>query len=638
MRLKKVHVKNYRSIEDSQEFEVGGVTCLVGKNEAGKTAVLQALNTLRPYNAPEAQYDKVRDYPRRFLNHYDERHAEDHAMAADTHWEMSDEDRKELESEFGPGFVAGNDVRLTSGYDGETHWSFDADEKAAVQHLISEFNLDATEQAGIKHCVSTEDAHRILSEKEDCTEKQSRLMAKIAQYKERSAQKEAVKILDRITPRFLYFSHFDRMNGQASIEKLRADKKKKTIEEGDQVFLDFLAYAGINVDDIDSATTYENLNSLCESASNKITDQLMSYWRQNRHLEVEIRLTRAEPDDPEPFNKGTIARARIKNVLHKVSVPFSERSAGFIWFFSFLIKFTQVRKEFGNVIILLDEPGLTLHGKAQQDLLRYIEEKLEPKHQIIFSTHSPFMVPVNRMEDVRLVEDVIEQKGTEKPLIHGTRVSADFTARDPDTLFPLRSALGYDLAHNLFAGHHNLVVGGLSDFTYLTLLSDRLQKKGRTGLDEKWSIVPTGGADMVATFSALAGGPLDVTVLSDSQKGGHRRLMTLVNHGLLESRRIINVGDVFKWPVADIEDLFSSGDFLALCNLAFPGKMRAKDFTGTGPVVEIVARQAGEDEFDRRKPADILLRRHNRLVPRLKRETLNNFEALFKMINATLRD
>jgi predicted ATPase len=40
---------------------------------------------------------------------------------------------------------------------------------------------------------------------------------------------------------------------------------------------------------------------------------------------------------------------------------------------------------------LLDEPGLTLHGKAQADLLRYIEQRLLPDHQVIYSTHSPFM-------------------------------------------------------------------------------------------------------------------------------------------------------------------------------------------------------------------------------------------------------
>lgn len=79
------------------------------------------------------------------------------------------------------------------------------------------------------------------------------------------------------------------------------------------------------------------------------------------------------------------------------------RTAGFIWFFSFLVKFAQIKKNRGNVIIILEEPGLTLHGTAQQDLLRYFSEQLAPKHQFIYSTRSPFMVPANDMASIKTV-------------------------------------------------------------------------------------------------------------------------------------------------------------------------------------------------------------------------------------------
>lgn len=41
MRLNTVQITNFRSIDDSGEFTVEDVTCLVGKNESGKTAVLE---------------------------------------------------------------------------------------------------------------------------------------------------------------------------------------------------------------------------------------------------------------------------------------------------------------------------------------------------------------------------------------------------------------------------------------------------------------------------------------------------------------------------------------------------------------------------------------------------------------------
>jgi AAA ATPase-like protein len=102
-------------------------------------------------------------------------------------------------------------------------------------------------------------------------------------------------------------------------------------------------------------------------------------------------------------------------------VPFSERSAGFIWFFSFLVKFAQVQKNGGKLILLLDEPGLTLHGKAQADLLRYFVEKLAPEHQVIFTTHSPFIVPADNLPGVRIVEDRILQQRPGQWVSEGTR-------------------------------------------------------------------------------------------------------------------------------------------------------------------------------------------------------------------------
>jgi len=76
-----------------------------------------------------------------------------------------------------------------------------------------------------------------------------------------------------------------------------------------------------------------------------------------------------------------------------VTVPLSE-----------FAQFKQLRKVAGNAIILLDEPGLTLHGKAQSDLLTYIEKRLLPDHQVIYSTHPPFMVPSDRLSDVRATD------------------------------------------------------------------------------------------------------------------------------------------------------------------------------------------------------------------------------------------
>jgi predicted ATP-dependent endonuclease of OLD family len=138
------------------------------------------------------------------------------------------------------------------------------------------------------------------------------------------------------------------------------------------------------------------------------------------------------------------------------------------------VKFAQVKDEATPVVLLLDEPGLTLHGKAQADLLRYFKEKLAPYHQIIYSTHSPFMVPADDLASVRIVQDQVEMKGLRRVPI-GTKVRSDVLTRDPDTLFPLQGALGYEITQSLFVGKHTLLVEGPGDILYIQALSDALK-------------------------------------------------------------------------------------------------------------------------------------------------------------------
>ena len=164
---------------------------------------------------------------------------------------------------------------------------------------------------------------------------------------------------------------------------------------------------------------------------------------------MEFHSDAARPNDPAPFDTGYVFRTRIKNRRHGVTVGFDDRSAGFVWFFSFLVWFSQVRKNYGdNVVLLLDEPGLGLHAKAQADLLRYINDKLVPAGQVIYTTHSPFMVDPNRLDAVlRTVEDV----GGEGE-VEGTKVGDQVFSTDADTLFPLQAALGYDITQTLSSG------------------------------------------------------------------------------------------------------------------------------------------------------------------------------------------
>ena len=212
----------------------------------------------------------------------------------------------------------------------------------------------------------------------------------------------------------MYFSNYDRMDGAVRLDYLKTWKSNNEIlkeeNSGARLFMEFLEYAGIPLDEILTVGTYETFEARLQAASNNITDQILEFWTQNPDLSVVVTIDPARPQDKPPLNENIIGRARIHNALHRVDTPFSERSAGFVWFFSFLVKFAQVKDDATPVVLLLDEPGLTLHGKAQGDLLRYFEEKLAPFHQIVYSTHSPFMVALDQLTSARVVEDQVELK------------------------------------------------------------------------------------------------------------------------------------------------------------------------------------------------------------------------------------
>lgn len=572
MKLIKAHATNYRNIIDSNEVDIGQSTCLVGKNEAGKSAFLKALEGLRSTDKKFTQYGKIENYPRRHLADYDERHPDGEARVMTTVWELDANDIAAVEAELGKGVLSGKTCTVYKTYEEEgTTWTLPVNEETAFQNMVKMHGLDADEAAAVSTAKTTQKAAEALAGLAERTTNQESLLTAIGKFRKKSAHLRAIDILSARMPRFMYFSHYDRMSGELSINKLNADKQNGTpIANGDRVFLDFLEYAGTTLDDLVETTQFEELNAKCEAAALRITDQIFEYWTQNDELKIKVVFSEGKSGDPAPFNSGAVARARVENGLHGVTVPFSERSAGFIWFFSFLVKFAQIKKSHGNVILLLDEPGLTLHGTAQKDLLRYFAEQIAPHHQVIWSTHSPFMVPPDDLASVRTVEDVVQLDQRNRRTSIGTKIRPDVLTTDPQTNFPIFGAMGFEVTQTLVIGTNTLLVEGPSDILYLQAASSALKAAGRTHLSPHWAICPSGGIDKVLPFVRLFyGNNLNVAVLTDYERGQKRKLDDLHKAALLENDRIILATDVAGKDEADIEDFFDPAFFVDLVNRTY---------------------------------------------------------------------
>lgn len=610
MRLTRVHITHFKSITDSGPVDVDpSVTVLVGQNESGKTGFLQALYKAQPLDAAHAgAFKKVEEYPRRFLNKYDERHPDGPATVSVLEYELEDADIEAVVSEFGAIVLNGRTFTKARRYGGADTVDLGTlvDEAAYVTALVNASPLDAESKAALTDCRTLRQVSAALKDRSLTAEGEAfraTVESRVAATDRASVVAHEIykKVLEPRIPRALYFDDYSLLPGKVNLPELVAAVQQDrstpgTLSDEQRTTLALLHMAGVTLEELSEPSGYENTKAKLEGFSNDITDQMFEYWTQNKELGVEFDL-RADPADRAPFNNGVNLYIRIKNQRHRVTVPFDQRSKGFIWFFSFLAWFKSVRDSQIRgaaadrpLLLLLDEPGLSLHALAQSDLLRFIDSLAED-HQVIYSTHSPFMVHSDRLHQVRVVEDKLDS---------GTTVSSNVAGSSAKTRFPLQAALGYTIAQNLFISPRNLLVEGPSDLIYLQQLSGALKAGGRTGLRDDITLVPTGGLDKVATFIALLGGnELELAVLHDSTGQPDQRLVSLAQARIVDAKQILTYG-MFRLgatsaaaappkagktggkgaatvavqsTAGDVEDLFAPAEYLAWFNATFAAEL-----------------------------------------------------------------
>lgn len=443
------------------------------------------------------------------------------------------------------------------------------------------------------------------------------------------------KYLKPNLPKFLYYDEYYALPSRISIEKLNEDDLN---EEELKTAKALFELADINTDEIISADNFEDFKAELEATQATITNELFKYWETNRNLEITFDIDKVITDvtrkvrDPQTGRDVEvndvkvmehILDIRVKNRRSGVSLPLKNRSKGFNWFFSFLVWFKKIQEDQNsNYVLLLDEPGLNLHASAQANLLNFLND-LSEDYQIIYSTHSPFMIA---SEDLNKVRTVLE---TEK----GSIISDSVQEKDPNTLFPLQAALGYDIAQNLFISKNNLLIEGASDLLYLQVMSAILQEAGRTGLDPKITLVPTGGLDKVSTFiSLLRGSSLNVVCLLDTFRDakGKAKLDDLIENKLISDKKIKFFSDFLPdYTTADIEDLFTKSDYLKLYNEAFPEK--TLKLGELNEKIKPILIQISES-FNHYRPANKLAAKGVD-IKFFDEETLDNFEKVFIEVN-----
>jgi AAA ATPase domain len=446
---------------------------------------------------------------------------------------------------------------------------------------------------------------------------------------DKEAQQKARNWAIAKLPKFIYLAEYPELAGHQNIAQYIHRRGQNQQTEADKDFEKLCKVAGLDpakLNQLQGEEKSEERNQIANRASAVVTAEIRRLWK-DRPLKVRFNLDGAHFDtlisDP--------------TTTFDVEVNLDERSRGFRWFFSFYITFSADTDGGAakNAILLLDEPGLYLHIQSQKDLLAHWEKDFD--NQIVYTTHSPFMIPIQTLDCLRTV-NISEDDGT--------TVTNNPTG-DGRTLAPIRAALGYYYADTLFIGPNNLIVEGVTDWWILEAVSKHFMAAGKSRLAAGLSVCPVDGAPKVPSMvSMLTAQHLNVLVLFDDEKQAHTIRDEIVTSKLIREENITFVSEAItpkKPSEADIEDVLDAAVYESLVRESYARELKGKTLKLNPKIPRIVKRfEAGFDElgmtFHKTRPAGLFFRKMatdptTLMTP----ETVNRFETLFGIINERLQ-
>lgn len=346
MKLISAHVTRYRSVEDSEKFAVEqGVTCLVGKNESGKTNILQALARVNPVEKPSG-FDEDIDYPARLNRERRQAPAGEIILVVAATFRYDPAEVAEIEGDIGPGALLSPEFTVEVGYRSEAQFiGHRVDEAAVTKWLSSKLELPSSAAAALAAESTTAGLLRALESLQEPPSAAQEMAARIRGWHDGDVEHYLIdKYASPRLPQFVYFADYDAMPGKISIPDLIRRRDAGDLDRGEQALLSLLEMAGVKPEEFQQAGQHERLIRALEIAGNEITDEVFRYWTQNRELEVKLETLQPEEGALPPLHEAPILQIRVLNRRHRVSVAFDERSRGFVWFFSFLTYFNKLEE------------------------------------------------------------------------------------------------------------------------------------------------------------------------------------------------------------------------------------------------------------------------------------------------------
>jgi hypothetical protein len=391
---------------------------------------------------------------------------------------------------------------------------------------------------------------------------------------ERSALENFVE--ERLHPRFVYFSDYKKILGNIDLDEFLKEtrgvrpKGLEYVEEFDkaETVRNLFYLADLDMDKFEEVqNSPARLIKLLHTASRKLTGRLNPAWKGDP-IHVELR-----------FNPGNILSVVISDIHRDGTVTntglLNRRAEGFKWTFSFIVNFaaeTQ-RSELKEAILLLDEPARNLHPTQQRGISDLLKS-LAGSNQILYATHSPFMI-FDYTPGNLLVVELDKRK-------HLSRIYYDYWNADDSTLTPILYGLSRGLVESISdreIGANSrpvIIVETMSDSMYLNAF-DKFLKDPNLSMNPL-NIVPAYNKNSVlplAIFYRNHG--YNTFVLLDNTEMS-RQISTMLQTNNFKSVQVIFF-ELGGQPKQAIEDLIVDEDYLYAVNQTYGIKLRKEGYT-----------------------------------------------------------
>lgn len=608
MQLIRYRVTNFRSVSDSGWIDTDDVTALIGVNESGKSNLLLPLWKLKP--AREGEIRPTSDFPKTMFAEIRESPARFCFISAEF---ATDTLGPKLAILAGITPEEAEVVRVDRFYDGNYVVSFprhehptttSANEIAALLQaalteiesmptlakeegqkadLISGLQSVALElpdgpiAAGSLGTIAEELralAPQAPAKTSSIFPRLEALAASIGDLQARLSapdpgEIEAVKtaILKRV-PRFVYYSNYGNLDSEIYLPHVVDNLKRDDLGEREvakartlRVLFSFVRLKPSEILELGKDDTLTGNPSrrpseaeiaevaerkrersiLLQSAGTTLTSRFKDWWKQGDYR------FRFEAD-------GNHFRIWVADDRRPAEVELEGRSTGLQWFLSFYLVFlveSEGQGEHENAVLLLDEPGLSLHPLAQYDLSKFFDN-LAATNQLIYTTHSPFLVHADRLDRARKV--YVDEKGN-------TRATSDLrkgAELQPGAAYAVHSALGLSVADSLLLGCQPVIVEGSSDQHYLTAIKTLLVASGRLKPSREFVFPPAGGTKntrMVASILTGRDEALPFMILDGDVMG--KKLAKELESSLYNDHadRLVSIDSHTAIDGSEIEDL-----------------------------------------------------------------------------------